>query len=102
MLKRAIAVLVLLLVAVIAVRFVIGLVTTALWIVAVVALIAAVLWAWSTVKSAKARRSVKRSPAKDLTAAPARDVTAAPAEDPVAVEMRRITEQLREQGRINP
>ena len=91
MLKRVIAVLVLLLVAAVAVRLVVGLVSTILWIVVVVALVAAALWARSTLKSVKANRTVKRSPAKDLPAAPA--------EDPVAVEMRRITEQLREQGR---
>ena len=91
MLKRAIAVLVLLLVAAVAVRLVIGLVSTVLWILVVVALVAAALWARSTLKSAKANRTVKRSHANELTTPPA--------EDPVAVEMRRITEQLREQGR---
>ena len=93
MLKKAIAVLVLLLVAAIAVRLVVGLVSSVLWIVVAVALVAAALWARSALKSAKATRTVKRSPAKDLPAAPA--------EDPVAVEMRRITEQLREQGRTD-
>jgi FtsZ-interacting cell division protein ZipA len=93
MLKRVIAVLVLLLVAAVAVKLVVGLISTVLWIVAVAALVVAALWARSTLKSAKADRRVKRSTTKDLTAAPA--------EDPVAVEMRRITEQLREQGRTN-
>ena len=88
MLKRVIAVLVLLLVAVIAIRVVIGFVSAVLWIVVLAALVVAALWAWSTLKSAKRDRAVKKSPA--------RSVVAAPAEDPVAVEMRRITEELRE------
>jgi len=91
MARRVLAVLVLVLVAVVAIRLVVGLVSALLWIVVVAALVAAGLWARSTLKSAKRQRSVKRSSA--------REVTAAPAEDPVAVEMRRITEQLREQGR---
>jgi uncharacterized membrane protein len=70
---------------------VVGLVSAVVWMLVVVALVVAVLWARSALKSAKRQRSVKRSSA--------REVTAAPAEDPVAVEMRRITEQLREQGR---
>jgi len=86
MLKRVIAVIVLLIVAIIAVRLVIGFVSGLLWIVALVALLVAALWAWSTLKSAKQDRAVKKSPA--------REVAAAPAEDPVAVEMRRITEEL--------
>jgi uncharacterized membrane protein len=95
LLRRVAAVLVLGLVAVIALRlavgFVVGVITAVLWIVVVVALVVAVLWARSTLKSGKRDRSLKRSSA--------REVTAAPAEDPVAAEMRRITEQLREQGR---
>jgi hypothetical protein len=55
--------------------------------------VAAGLWARSTLKSAKRRRGVKR-PSTTAT-----ELAAAPGADPVAVEMRRITEQLREQGR---
>ena len=95
MLKRVMAILVLLIVAVVAIRlavgFVVGLASAIMWIVVVAALVAATLWAWSTLKAAKRERAVKRSPDQA--------VTARPAEDPVAVEMRRITEQLREQGR---
>ena len=48
------------------------------------------MWARSTLKSAKRRRTVKPpSSAAELAAVL----------DPVAVEMRRITEQLRVQGR---
>jgi len=95
MLRRVLAVLVLVLIAAVALRLavglVVGLVSAVLWILGVVASVVAVLWARSTLKSAKRQRGVKRSSARELTAAPA--------EDPVAVEMRRITEQLREQGR---
>ena len=95
MFKRALAVLVLLVVAALAIKLVVGLVvglvTAVLWIVVIAALVAAGLWARSTLKSGKRDRAVKQ--------APAGSALAAPAEDPVAVEMRRISEQLREQGR---
>jgi uncharacterized protein (DUF58 family) len=95
MLRRVLAILVLVIVAVVAIRlavgFVVGLVSAVLWILVVAALVAAGLWARSTLKSAKRKRSVQRGPSLA--------VTEAPAEDPVAVEMRRISEQLREQGR---
>jgi ABC-type transport system involved in cytochrome bd biosynthesis fused ATPase/permease subunit len=97
MLRRALAVLVLVLVAVVAIRLavglVVGLVAAVLWVVVVAALVAAGLWARSTLKSATRRRGVK--PPSSSTA----ELAAAPDEDPVAAEMRRITEQLREQGR---
>jgi len=95
MLRRVLAILVLLVVAAVAIRLavglVVGVVATVLWIVVAAALIAAALWARSTLRSARDKRAVKRPSA--------REVTARPSEDPVAVEMRRITEQLREQGR---
>jgi hypothetical protein len=95
MLRRVIAVLVLVIVAVIAIRLAVGLVvgfvSAILWVVVLAALVVAALWARSTLKSAKRQRAVKRS---DAPAVPGR-----PVEDPVEVEMRRITEQLREQGR---
>jgi len=95
MLRRVLAILVLLLVAVVAIRLavglVVGLVSAVLWIVVLVALVAGAMWARSTLKSTKNRRGVKRPSSPELTRAPR--------EDPVAVEMRRITEQLREQGR---
>jgi uncharacterized protein (DUF58 family) len=95
MLRRVLAVLVLVLVAVLAIRIavgvVVGFVSAVLWIVVIVALIAAVLWARSTLKSSKRDREVKRGHSGE--------VTPRPGEDPIEVEMRRITEQLREQGR---
>jgi beta-lactamase regulating signal transducer with metallopeptidase domain len=91
------AFLVLVLVAVVAIRLavglVVGLVSAVLWILVVTALVAAGLWARSTLKSAKHSRAVK-PPSSSAT-----ELTAALGEDPVAVEMRRITEQLRQQGR---
>jgi hypothetical protein len=97
MVRRVLAVLVLVLVAVVAIRLVVGLVigvvSAVLWILVVAALVVAALWAWATLASAKHRRGVKPP------ASSAREMVAAPVEDPVAVEMRRITEQLREQGR---
>ena len=92
MVRRVLAVVILVLVALVAIRLVVGFVTSVLWIVALVALVAVALWARSTLKSGKRRRAVKRSP-------PTQEL-AEPGEDRVAVEMRRISEQLREQGRL--
>jgi hypothetical protein len=98
MLKRVLAILVLVLVAVVAIRLVVGLVvglvSAVLWVVVVAALVAAGLWARSTLKSGAKRRRGVKPPSSS-----AAELAAAPGEDPVAVEMRRITEQLREQGR---
>jgi hypothetical protein len=94
LLRRLLAILVLVVVAVVAIRvavgLVAGLVTAVLWILVVAALAAAGLWARSTLKSTKRRRGVK-PPSSSAT-----ELEAVPGEDPVAVEMRRITEQLRE------
>ena len=92
MVRRVFAVLVLVLVALVAIRLVVGLVSSVLWIFVVAALVAAGLWARSTLKAAKGRRGVKPP-------SPAAEVAAAPGDDRLAAEMRRITEQLREQGR---
>jgi hypothetical protein len=95
MLKRLLAVLVLVLAAVVALRLVVGVVvgfvSVVWWILVAAAVVVAVLWARSTLRSAKHRREVGRSSAGE--------VVTAPAEDPVEVEMRRITEELRRQGR---
>ena len=97
MLRRALAILVLVLVAIVAIRLAVGLVvgvaTAVLWIVVIAALVAAALWARRTLKSTKRRRAVEQS------SATATELTAPSGEDRVAVEMQRITEQLREQGR---
>jgi len=100
MLKRAIAILVLVAVAIIAIRIavgiVVGFVSAIFWIVVVIALVVAALWARSTLKSARKGRGEKK---RSEVAAPAPGAIAARQEDPVEVEMRRIREQLREQGR---
>jgi hypothetical protein len=96
LLRRALAIAVLLIVAVIALRLAIGIVSgliiAALWIVVAVALIGGVLWARSTLKSGKRERRVEESPRAELR-------SQQPGEDPVDYEIRKITEQLREQGR---
>jgi uncharacterized membrane protein YciS (DUF1049 family) len=93
--RRLLAVVALLLVAVLAVRlavgFVAGLISAVLWIGVVVALVAAVLWARSTLKRGRRERTIEQPPA--------RQVTAATHEDRVAVEMERIREEMRRQGR---
>jgi glycerophosphoryl diester phosphodiesterase len=95
MLRRALAILVLVIVAAIALRLALGVVVgvfhAVMWIVIAVALVVAVVWANRTLKSTKKDRSVKRSSS--------REVAAAPAEDPIEAEMRKINEQLRQQGR---
>jgi membrane protein required for beta-lactamase induction len=96
LLRRVLAILVLVLVAAVAIRLVVGLVagviSAVVWILVVAALVGAGLWARSTLKSAKRSHGVK--PPSSAT-----ELAAAPSEDPGAVELRRITEQLREQGR---
>jgi len=93
MLRRVLAVLVLVLLAVLAIKLVVGLVSAVLWIVVVAALVAGGLWAGATLMSGKRRHSVEQR-----SSSPA-ELPAAPDEDRVAVEMRRITEELRQQGR---
>jgi uncharacterized membrane protein len=95
MLRKVLAILVIVIAAAVALRLalgvVLGLFHAVMWIVIIAALVVAVVWANRTLKSAKRDRGVKRSSS--------REVAAAPAEDPIEVEMRKITEQLREQGR---
>lgn len=91
MLRRVLAVIVLALVALVAIRLVVGFLAAVLWLVVLVALIAGGLWAWSTLRSGRRRRDVEPSRSAEL--APAHH------EDRVAAEMQRIREQLREQGR---
>jgi hypothetical protein len=95
LLTRVIAIVVVVVVAVIALRlvvgFVAGIISALLWIVALVAIVAALLWARSVLKSPRRSRKVKQSPAQEV---------APPGEDPVAAEMRKLTDQLREQGRM--
>ena len=93
--RRALAIAIVLVVAVIALRLIVGvvagLITAALWIVVAVALVGAVLWARSILKSPK------RDPRLDGPTPP--ELRPQPGEDPVDYEIRKITEQLRAQGR---
>ena len=74
MFRRVLAVLVLVLVAVVAIRLVVGLVvglvSAVMWILVIAALVAAGLWARSTLKSGKRERSVKRGSSPDVIAGP--------------------------------
>jgi hypothetical protein len=89
--SRLLAIVVLIIVAVLAVRLafglVAGLVTAVLWIGVAVALVAGVLWARSTLKRGRRPRDVEPPPPGMLTH-----------EDRVAAEMERIREQMRQQG----
>lgn len=96
--RRALAVLVLVIVAVLAVRIVVGVLSAVFWIVAVVALIIAALWAVATLKGAKRERGEKRE--RSVKPSPAAQVPAAQEDDLVEAQMRQIQKQLREQGRL--
>jgi hypothetical protein len=93
LLSRIIAIVVLVVIAVIAIRLAIGvvagLVQAVLWIAIVAALVVGALWARRTLKGGKRERKVEAAPSRELTY-----------EDKVDAEMRRITEELqRKQGR---
>ena len=95
MARRLLAIVVLLIVALVAIRLVVGavlgLVHAVIWIALLAALVVATFWAWRTLSGARKPRTVKESGS--------RDVQAGPAVDPIEVEMRKITEELRKQGR---
>jgi hypothetical protein len=99
LLRRVVAVAVIVVVAVIALRlavgFVAGLISALLWILTIVALVVAFFWARSQLKKPRGRKKERAvdEPTRTRSVGP-------PAEDPVAAEMRKITEQLREQGRM--
>jgi hypothetical protein len=94
-LRRAVAVAILLVIAIIALRLVVGivtgLITAALWIIVAAALIGGVLWARSVLKSGKREKRVEGPATSELRPQAG--------EDPVDYEIRKITEQLRTQGR---
>jgi membrane protein implicated in regulation of membrane protease activity len=95
MARRLLAIVILLLVAILAIRIVvgaiIGLVHAVLWIAILAALVVATIWAWRTLSSGRKPREVKESGS--------REVERGPAVDPIEAEMRKITEELRKQGR---
>lgn len=88
--RRALALVVLAVVAVLAFRFLLGVISTVFWIVALVALLIAGLWAMSTLRSAHRARAVKKSSSATL-AAPAH-------EDRMEAELLKLKQQLRDQG----
>jgi Ca2+/Na+ antiporter len=90
--RRALAALILAVVAVLAFRIVLGAITAVFWIVVIVALVIAALWAVATLKSGKRERKVKPSSAAQVPP-PSTD-------DKVAAEMARLQQQLRDQGRL--
>jgi hypothetical protein len=87
--KRLLAILVLIVIAILAVRMVIGFVSALLWIVVLVALVGAGLWAAKTLRSGRKEKTVERSSAPELPLTH---------EDRVAAEMERIQQQLRQRG----
>jgi Flp pilus assembly protein TadB len=95
LLSRAVAVVVLLIVAVIAIRlafgFVAGLISAVLWLAVVAALVVGVVWARRTLKGGRRPKQVEQ-PSPSLPAG-------ATHEDRVAFEMEKIREELRRQGR---
>ncbi len=98
LMRRALAVLVLVLVAFVVVRMAIGAITAAFWLVVLVALAIAAVWAVSTLKSAKRGRAEKRS--RGVGAAATDRLPAAQPQDRVDAQLRQIKDQLREQGRL--
>jgi hypothetical protein len=95
LLSRAVAVVVLLIVAVIAIRlafgFVAGLISAVLWLAVVAALVVGVVWARRTLKGGRRSKQVE-PPSQTLP-------PGATHEDRVAVEMEKIREEMRRQGR---
>jgi choline-glycine betaine transporter len=89
--RRALAFVVLAVAAVVLFRMALGALTTAFWLVAVVAVIVAAFWALSTVKAARRGRSVQSAPADRLHGTSR--------EERVEAEKRRIQQQLRDRAR---
>jgi hypothetical protein len=94
--RRALALVVLAVVVVVALRIVVGAITAVFWIVALVVLAIAALWAVSTLKSAKRARGEARAGRPSSS----ERLPTAPPEDRVEAQMRQIKEQLRDQGRL--
>jgi hypothetical protein len=90
--KRALAAVVLVVVAIVALRAVLGFISAIFWLVAIVALLIAGVWAVSTLKAGGRERRVKRSSATPV-APPSQ-------EDRVDAQLRQLREQLRDQGRL--
>ena len=97
--RRAIAAVVLIVIAIVALRILLGVISAVFWIVALAVLVVAALWAYSTLKAGSRSRAEKKRQ-RDVKPSAATPVAAAPAEDPVEAQMRQIKQQLREQGRL--
>jgi uncharacterized protein (DUF58 family) len=97
--RRAIAGLVLIVVALVAIRILIGVISAVFWMVALVVLLVAAFWAVSTLKAGSRSRAEKRRH-RDVKASRADAVSAPPGDDLVEAQMRQIKQQLREQGRL--
>jgi hypothetical protein len=94
LMKTALAVLVLVLAAVVAVRMVVGVLSAVFWIVAVVALIVGAIWATRTLRSAgQGRRERRVKPASGA------QVRAAPAETDIDAQLRRMQQELHDRKR---
>jgi hypothetical protein len=94
--RRALAILVLVAVALVALRLAIGAIAAVFWLVAVAALAVAAVWAVGTLKGSGRRKKDDRL---DRPAPPGQ-LPDAPFDDRVEAQMRQIKEQLREQGRL--
>src|SRR4051794_21407511 len=94
--RRALAAAVLVVVAIVAVRLIVGVLSAIFWLVAIAVLIVAGLWAWSTLRSSRRERADKRSP----RAEPSHAAAVTPADDRVDEQLRLIRQQLRDQGRL--
>jgi threonine/homoserine efflux transporter RhtA len=89
--RRALAFVVLLVAAIVLFRIALGAVTAVFWLGAAAALVAAAIWALSTVKAARRGRSVQSAPADRLHGTSH--------EERVEAEKRRIQQQLRDRAR---
>ena len=96
--RRAVAALVLVVVAIILVRALVGFISAVFWLVAIAVLVVAAIWAYTTLKSGQRSRDERpRKRDRDTPAAPAS--IAAP-EDRVEAQMEQIKRQMRDQGRL--
>ena len=97
--KRALAAVVLVVVAIIALRIVIGVLSGIFWLLALAVLAVAAIWAYTTLKSAgRGRARAKQQRAVEPSSAP--PMPLASHEDRVDAQMQEIREQLRKQGRL--
>jgi hypothetical protein len=94
--RRALAAAVLVVVAIVVVRLIVGVLSAIFWLLAIAVLVVAGLWAWTTLRSGRRDRHEKRTRRTEPSRAPA--VTSA--DDRVDEQLRRIKQQLRDQGRL--